>query len=262
MKNISIIKKEGIKDVSSVESVFIKHGFNISYDITDNTDLLLSLGGDGTLLRAVHMVAGKKIPILGFNFGRLGFLTSEAHKEIDKVITYLKNKKFYIEERTMLYTVGYSENKEIFSEIAMNEIVIRSSQIGRLANFEIRLDDNFVSECGADGIMVATPTGSTAYSLSAGGPIVEPEMDLHILTPICPHSLTQRPLIYNSGKVATIKLSHPDSILVSIDGQIEYKMPEHSEIKIFKSKEKAKLIRFHEEGFYNVIREKLYWGKK
>jgi NAD+ kinase len=262
MKNITIIKRDDLIDINKVENKLKEKGINIYKNLSKKTDLLLALGGDGTMLKGIQSIFDKNIPILGLNFGRLGFLTTEISNNIDEIIENIINNNYKIEERNILEITGKKDKKIIFHNIALNEVVVRSEYVYRLTELELYLDECFISKYLADGIIISTTTGSTAYSMSAGGPIVEPDIPVHLITPICPHSLRQRPLIFKNNKKAIIKALSKDNLIVSIDGQINLNIESTTNIEIKKGKDTIKIIRFPNEKFYEVLRTKLFWGNK
>jgi len=262
MKRITVVKKNNIDIPSEVEETFKKNGFLLNYKINKSTELILSLGGDGTILKSVQLIKDFNIPILGLNFGRLGFLTSDFKHDLEIVILQLKNDNYRLENRCLLNISAYNKKQLLFEEIALNEVVIRSEHIYKLTELEVSLDNILVSKYIADGVIIATPTGSTAYSLSSGGPILEPDMKAFILTPICPHSLNQRPLIFNNNKKATVKTLRKDNLFVSIDGHLNHNITHTAYINIKKAKYSIKIVRFPNENFYEILREKLSWGNK
>jgi len=262
MKHLTIIKKQGLKETDQIEEALLNRNFTISDVVSDKTDILLSLGGDGTILSSIQLIHDKDIPILGLNFGHLGFLTSELSSELDQLIDLISQEEYYLEKRNMLSVSWINNNNETQNKIALNEVVVRSLNVARITELEVLINNEFVSKYNADGVMISTPTGSTAYSLSAGGPLVEPELPVHILTPICPHSLSQRPLIFDNKKTTTINILKDDHALISLDGQSNDSISKHKSITITKSKKPIKIIRFQDETFYRLIRKKLYWGKE
>jgi NAD+ kinase len=264
MKNILIVRKKNIDSSKDkyIEEMLLKANFNIVDSLSETTDLILSLGGDGTILKSIQIAKDWAIPILGLNFGRLGFLASELSSEIETVINNLRENNFLIENRAMVDVSFKIDSKKLVTYTALNEVAVRSSIISRLTKLEVYIDDEFVSKYSADGIMISTPTGSTAYSLSAGGPLVEPNLNINILTPICPHSLNQRPLVFDNTKRTMIKPLDENKVLISLDGQSNYILEQGTIITINKSKNSANLVRFPGETFFHLLREKLAWGTK
>ena len=211
-------------------------------------DFTIVIGGDGTLLRAARFYSEWKVPVLGINLGRLGFLSQGVNDEIDDVIESIMNGDYYTEERMMLTSID---------KLALNDFVIKGCDISRTSKFYLEIDGKDVCDYVADGIIIATPTGSTAYGLSAGGPVVYPTLDAIIIVPICPHTLNARPLVVPANETITVKTSDK-SLSVSIDGFETEKCVEKITIK---SAPKKAVLAFLKEGrFYNVLRNKLHWG--
>ena len=214
-------------------------------------DYIISLGGDGTFLSATKEFLGT--PILGVNLGRLGFLTEIDKGEIQKVVFNLVNEKFQIEERFLLET-EINGNKLY----ALNDIVInRAYEKARLFDLTVSFNGKYADEYMADGVIVSTPTGSTAYCLSAGGPIVEPKLDVLIVTPVCAHSLHHRPIIVGADTLIGIS-SKENTFMLTSDGQIPLKCEGIHEVRIKKSDKKAKIVKFEDRFFFDILREKFH----
>ena len=227
---------------------------SVSYNVLDLEnmdnigDMSLVIGGDGTLLRAARYFSKYEKPVLGINMGRLGFLAQAGVAEIDSVIEAVLNKKYSVEDRQMLESGEY---------LALNDFVVKGCSSGRTSKFYLEINNKVVCDYIADGIIISTPTGSTAYGLSAGGPILYPDLDLTVIVPICPHTLNVRPLVVPSTEMITVKTS--DELLsVSIDGFVTTNYVEKIDIKT--SPYKAKLIFPENNNFYSVLRNKLHWG--
>ena len=220
-------------------------------------DLILVLGGDGTLLKVAQEAAIHGIPILGINFGHLGFL-SELEKEDLKILERMLHGKYQIEERMMLKCTVLSDS-ETKSYYGLNDIVISRGAMPRMIHFNIHVESQCVEEYIADGLILATPTGSTAYSLSAGGPIVEPNTDLMIATPICPHSLKSRSLIISGERKVKIGLdeAYNAAAFLSVDGMENINVPSSADIIIEKAEYTTKLLRVTDKNFYSILKEKL-----
>jgi len=226
-----------------------------------NVDLIISLGGDGTLLRAARLVAAEKIPVFGVNLGGLGFLTQIGADDLEKSLERLFQEKYFFDERMMLDCVVKRKDKEIKKFIALNDVVIGKGAFARIISLATYVNNDYVITYSADGLVVSTSTGSTAYSLSAGGPIVNPNINSIILTPICPHTLSARPLIISENDQVQIKLeSIKKEVMVTIDGQEGFALEPNDEVIVKKSDHKARLITFKEKNFYAILREKLKWS--
>ena len=211
-------------------------------------NLSFVIGGDGTLLRCARFYAKEKIPVLGINVGRLGFLAQAGINEINNVIEAIQEGRVYTEDRIMLLSGEY---------IALNDFVIKGCNPSRTSKFFLEINDKFVCDYIADGLIISTPTGSTAYGLSAGGPVLHPELNAIVIVPICPHTLNARPLVVPSNEFITVKTSD-DLLSVSIDGFVTTKCVEKTSIKI--APDKAKLMFLKNNNFYSVLRSKLHWG--
>ena len=217
-----------------------------------NIDLAIIIGGDGTFLKASRFYSETNIPILGFNVGRLGYLSQALPNEIDVVINKLRNKEYQIENRLMLKAGNYT---------ALNDIVIKGVNCSRTSTLDLYINDKKLCSYVADGLIVATPTGSTAYSLSAGGPIISPSVDCFLIIPICPHTLNTRPIVIPSSEKITIKTFEENQKLnISFDGQVDIVVD--NEIKIEKNENIAKLLILSQQKdkFYDILKEKLHWS--
>ena len=225
--------------------------------INNNCDLMIAIGGDGTLLSASRCFGAKGVPILGVNLGNLGFLTDIAPEELTSSLqkvfegNYVKDDRFFIAADVI---------KSKTKQIALNEAVIHSSSMAQLIEYEITIDGNFVYRQRADGIIISTPTGSTAYSLSGNGPIVHPDVKAINLLPMFPHSLNTRPLIVSSDSEISIKIGKKGKASLSLDSHTQMKLQEGDEIKLSKSKEMLTLIHPTDHDFYSACRNKLGWS--
>lgn len=224
---------------------------------TKDLDLMISLGGDGTLLGTAREIYKYGIPIIGVNIGNLGFLTEVESSEFEYAITSIKNNEYKIEERVMLDCGVYSGDKEK-KYICLNDIVLSKGTLARMAKYEIYIDDRFYSSFTADGVIISTPTGSTAYSLSAGGPIMYPTLKLMSITPICPHSLGLRTMVIDgSSKVkVAIKKKH-ESIFLTVDGQQSLELGEKDTVNVSMSTLGCKLIKLPKYDYFSILRQKI-----
>lgn len=229
-------------------------------DIWKMCDVIITLGGDGSMLASARIFGMYGIPIVGINLGKLGFLTEVAQNQIEEDLSRLKENKFKIEERMVLEAFMPQEKK---SRPALNDVVIDHGEQIRLAMFDLFSNDEFVCPYDADGIVIATPTGSTAYSLSAGGPIITPVMEAIAVSPITPHTLALRTIIFPAQNVLTIRSGSIDMTLrVALDGQIVGSLERGDEVTIKKADYKVKLIKFETKSFYEILRTKLHWGAR
>lgn len=214
-------------------------------------DFVFVIGGDGTILKAARFFAKEFTPVFGINLGRLGFLSQSKECELSESVEKILDGKYKIEDRLML-----TSNNDV---LALNDFVIKGSSASRTSRFYLSIDGKFVCDYLADGLIVSTPTGSTAYGLSAGGPILSPRLNAVVIVPICPHTLTARPLVIPSDEKITIATCDScTSFIVVADGQNSYNVS--SKIEIEKSKFSAKLALLEDDEFYSVLRNKLHWG--
>ena len=230
--------------------------------LAQESDLLLVLGGDGTLLAAAREAAPLGIPILPINLGSLGFLTSFTLGELYPALEETLAGHLFASERMMLNASLLRDGKEIESQLVLNEAVITKGALARMIEIELSIDEDFVCRYRADGLIVATPTGSTAYSLSAGGPIVHPEVESIILTPICPHTLSDRPLVVGDSCHVEMRLrGAAESVYLTLDGQKGVLMQAEDRVSLVRAKERLKLIQPHRKSYYEILRNKLKWGE-
>jgi NAD+ kinase len=226
------------------------------------SDLLLVLGGDGTLLAAAREAAPHGIPILPINLGSLGFLTSFTLEEMYPALEETLAGHLIASERVMLHAALIREGKALDDRRVLNEVVINKGALARMIEVKLSIDQDFVCRYRADGLIVATPTGSTAYSLSAGGPIVHPNVESIIVTPICPHTLSDRPLVVGDKCCVEMNLVGPaDSVYLTLDGQKGVQMQSGDRVRIFRAKERLKLIQPQRKSYYEILRSKLKWGE-
>ena len=224
-------------------------------------EAIVVLGGDGTLLSAARRVAQAEIPLFGINLGTLGFLTEGELTEMDKAMEILISGKWAVEERMMLLGEVIRGGQAVDKFYALNDIVISKGAFARLITIDTYVDQEFLFAYPADGLIISTPTGSTAYSLSAGGPIVHPEMKLMLLTPICPHTLYARPVIVSEKQKIRAVLSTPNSdVMLTIDGQYGIKLNVNDEVLVTSAPMKTRLIKLTEKNFFSILRKKLREG--
>jgi NAD+ kinase len=232
-------------------------------EMAAKVDLLIVLGGDGTLLAAARAVHGHKIPILAVNLGGLGFLTSVTLDELYPVLESVLAGTHRTSERMMLDAeiIHYSKPAEM--QCALNDAVANKAALARMLDFDVAVDGNHVGRYRADGLIVATPTGSTAYSLAAGGPIIHPALDAFVITPICPHMLTNRPLVVpDTAKVELDFIEIGDPVFLTLDGQIGFQLEPRDRVVITKSKFKVQFVSPPRLTYYEILRSKLRWGER
>lgn len=260
--------QKGIKNIKGdVRTIsLLRNSISLIND-EEKYDLKIGIGGDGTILKMIRTLQKNDGYIVGINFGTLGFL-SEFHPEnaIDQ-FEHIFEGKFHTDERMLLKVFVYRKNRKekkerIFRGYALNEIVLGHGGIARLTNFNVKVNRRFLSTYRSDGLIFATPTGSTAYSLSAGGPIIFPQLHTILLTPISPHTLTHRPILLPSDKTLHIKLdTRVESIAMTLDGQIHFTLKPTDEITIQRATRTADFIRLSEAHFSRTLRNKMGWGE-
>lgn len=226
-------------------------------------EFVIVLGGDGTMLAAARMLAEDKVPILGVNLGSLGFLTEITIDELYTALEAVIEKRAAVERRSMLHCHLVRNGGRVVHFDALNDAVVAKSAMARIIEFEIRVDEQFVASYRADGLIIATPTGSTAYSLAAGGPIVAPDVDAFVITPISPHMLTNRPLaVRDSADVKILIKSVQEDAFLTVDGQVGIPVLDGDQLTCRKSARSVPLLRFANRSFYDVLRTKLKWGQR
>jgi|LauGreDrversion4_1035100.scaffolds.fasta_scaffold03357_8 NAD+ kinase len=236
--------------------------FQSHKELDSSFDIMISIGGDGTILRAATLVRDSGIPILGINAGRLGFLAMVQKDEIAEFLQLIIEKKYTISERNLI-SLTVTPNIPEISDInfAMNEISVSRKDTTSMITIETYLNDEFLNSYWADGLIISTPTGSTGYSLSCGGPILTPNVSSLVITPIAPHNLNARPLVIPDDTVIRLKITgREEHYLVSLDSRIA-SVKNESELTIRKTPFKIKMVEIHEETFLKTLRNKLLWGE-
>lgn len=224
-------------------------------------DLAVVVGGDGTLLAAARLLGDRQIPILAINQGGLGFLTEVTMDQLYPALERLLEGHFVTERRMMMDIAVAHAGKKVAAYRALNDVVINKGTLSRIIELEVRVDGQYVSRFRSDGLIVATPTGSTAYNLSAGGPIIFPSMSAMVVTPICSHTLTNRPIVLPPGVKIEITLrSSQDEVYVTVDGQVGLKLEMDDHLVIEKSDVAVKLVAPTDKNYFDVLRGKLKWG--
>lgn len=285
MKKIALVckpaKKELEKLVPELAAWLEKRGYEIiadpdaakfapKYKPVDRTELashkpemVIVLGGDGTLLAAARAVAKDNIPILAVNLGSLGFLTEVPVAELYATFEAVEKKKTTRESRSTLQCCVMRKNECVAEYMALNDVVLTKGSIARMTEVDVSVDGQFVVNLKADGVIVSTPTGSTAYSLAAGGPILEPSVEALVITPVSPHSLTQRPLVVpDSAEITLTVQGTPDEVFLTVDGQQGMPVLEGDRVVCKKSAHQVHLLRLPGRTFFEVLRTKLKWGER
>ncbi len=234
---------------------------NLSTELTQNILCMFVLGGDGTFLSAVRWMQKKQVPIIGVKFGEVGFLSETTEQNLYAVAGLILEKGFVTQPKMRLEVKVIRNKRTFFEESVLNDIVINKSALARLAQIETYVDSRFVTEYRADGLIIATPTGSTAYSLAAGGPIIYPSLNGILITPICPFTLTNRPLILPEGVEVIVKLADNSSdIMLTFDGQIGVKIDKRDKVIIKKSEHPVNMITLPDQDYFDVLKAKLRWS--
>ncbi|MDX9746344.1 MAG: NAD(+)/NADH kinase [Syntrophales bacterium] len=225
-------------------------------------DLIIAFGGDGTILRLAHFIRGIEIPIVGLNMGGFGYLTEVNLSEMFCSLERILSGNFEMEKRMMLDVAIKGQDAEIEEQAVLNDVVIGRGHLSRMVELEVFVNDAFLTTFKADGIIVSTPTGSTAYSLSAGGPIVYPKMACMVISPLCPHTLTNRPIILPADVVVTAKLiTREPGAMVTLDGQISYDLKTGDTVTVCRSPYVTNLISSPLRDYWEILRSKLGWGR-
>jgi NAD+ kinase len=231
-------------------------------ELPGQVDLLLVLGGDGTLLSMARLVGDLGVPILGVNLGGLGFLTALTVEELFPALDALLADGLVIEERMMLAARVFRQGERLGEYVALNDVVITKSAMSRIINLEVAVEGAFATGYRADGLIVSTPTGSTAYCLSAGGPIVFPTMDAIVLTPICSHTLTNRPIVVPGTLPIEVKLLSDQDVMLTLDGQVGLALKQSDVVQITPAAARIRLLWPPQKHFFSVLRTKLKWGER
>ena len=246
------IFKKGVFDIDIINS---KNDFN-------KMDFMLALGGDGTFLSLVRAIQNRKVPMLGIHLGDLGFLAKVTLKDLFHRLDQVARDDYFVEDRALIKAKIRKENN-IIEHVSLNDFVFANGESFRMLNTSVRVDGHFVGNYEADGLIISTPTGSTAYSLSAGGPIVTPRVDSMIITPTSAHSLTSRPLVVPGLSNITVSFSgSADSIRFVADGQVHEILNPKSQVEVVKSGYTVSLIDFKDTDYFKTLRAKMGWGKR
>ena len=230
--------------------------------IPSKADVIIVFGGDGTLLGVARLVGNRGIPILGVNLGTLGFITEIAKEDFHKgILDQIFSKNCLSEDRIMMYADIYRKGKRIVHNTALNDVVINKSALARMIELDMHVNKKYVTTFRADGLIVSTPTGSTAHSLSAGGPILYPTLESFVMTPICPHTLTNRPIVLPDNFKLEIILKSGRDAYITLDGQVGFPLKVGDKIKVRKAPFKTRFLLLHDRDYFKVLRTKLKWGE-
>lgn len=232
-------------------------------DLPIGADLLIVLGGDGTLLSAARLSANPGVPILAVNLGGMGFLTTVSQSDMYSDLEEIFAGRHRVSERVMLETEIVRGGVTVRRQIALNDAVLNKAALARIMDLELRVDGEYVTTYKADGLIFSTPTGSTAYSLSAGGPLVYPTVEAFVVAPICPHTLTHRPLVVPDSAIIEVNFkSEDEAVFLTLDGQVGVELETADCVRMRKSAKKLLLVRPSRKTYYEILRSKLKWGER
>lgn len=231
-------------------------------ELPAQVDLVVVLGGDGTLLSMARAVGDLGVPLLGVNLGGLGFLTATTLEEMLPALEALLAGRMAADERMMLTTRLVRNGQRLCEYAALNDVVITKAAMSRIIDLAVSVEGQHATEYRADGLIISTPTGSTAYSLSAGGPILFPTMDAIVLTPICSHTLTNRPIVLPGTHRVEVTLLADQEVMVTVDGQVGVNLKQGDTVEVVKAAARIRLVRFPQKDFFSVLRTKLKWGAR
>ena len=240
----------------------IPNNYNIMEfsQLADKCDVLFAIGGDGTILSTVRRLGQKMKPIMGIHIGGLGFLSQCTDNNLEESINYILNEDYAVSRRILLEVHIKSDDNSDQVFWALNDIVVDHGPSARILKAEVHVSNHYLNTYEGDGIIISTPTGSTAYSLSAGGPIIYPSMDSVTVTPICPHSLSARPIVLQSQDTITVNFPEPyDGIALAIDGQIRISIDHQTQIQISQAQHFAQLVNLPSNGYFKTLRAKMGW---
>ena len=240
----------------------IPNNYNIMEfsQLADKCDVLFAIGGDGTILSTVRRLGQKMKPIMGIHIGGLGFLSQCTDNNLEESIDYILNEDYAVSRRMLLEVHIKSDDNSDQVFWALNDIVVDHGPSARILKAEVHVSNHYLNTYEGDGIIISTPTGSTAYSLSAGGPIIYPSMDSVTVTPICPHSLSARPIVLQSQDIITVDFPEPyDGIVLAIDGQIRISIDHQTQIQISQAQHFAQLVNLPINGYFKTLRTKMGW---
>ena len=283
MKKIGIISKAGRTEPAEILKDFLpwlnNRGLEVFLDtetasllkmkgsprseMPSLVDMIVVLGGDGTMLNVARLVCERGVPILGVNLGGLGFITEVQKEEVCNAMDKTLSGEYSIEDRMMLTAHIHRHGEKIAEYTVLNDVVINKGALARIIDLETYINKAYVTIFKADGLIVSTPTGSTAYSLSAGGPVLYPTLDCIILTPICPHTLTNRPTVLPDDALIEIMLkSVSEDVFLTLDGQVGFSLRKDDVVEIKRSPFKTRLIIPFERDYFQILRTKLKWGER
>jgi NAD+ kinase len=232
-------------------------------EIARRAELILVLGGDGTLIHAARTVRGRSVPILGVNLGSLGFLTEVPKSDVFARLAEVLAGRARLHTRMKLACRLHRAGKVIVEDEVLNDVVVNKGALARIADHEVSLDGQFMTTFKSDGVIIATPTGSTAYALAAGGPILHPALECAVVAPICPHALTQRPFVVPGEQVVHVTLRSPVAdVYLTLDGQTGHALQQGDRLEVFRSPNRTVLVSNPNIDYFGILRQKLHWGER
>lgn len=231
-------------------------------DISQEADLLVVLGGDGTLLHAARLCREREVPLLGVNMGTLGFMTDVLKEHVFEALEQVLTGEYRSERRTRLAVRVLRGDEVLLEDLVLNDVVISKNALARIANIDARVDGARLTTFNADGVIVATPTGSSAYSLAAGGPLVHPAVQAMLVVPICPHTLSQRPIVVPDDEVVELVLGSDSEMFVTLDGQSGMDLAQGDRVVVRRAAVGVRLVRYDTASHYALLRAKLRWGER
>lgn len=282
MKNIALVAKRGKEEAVDLarqmarryadlafqaeRHLAIATGWPVPEDdaaMVARADLVIVLGGDGTMLHAARLLRGSRAPLLGVNLGSLGFTTEVAPEELFQRLDDVFAGRYRVDERMKLSCKLLRDGAVMLEEELVNDVVLSKGALARIADHEMLIDGEYVTTYKADGVIISTPTGSTAYSLSAGGPIVHPSMECVVVSPICSHALTQRSLVVSADRTISVALKGGvEDVFITIDGQVGQLLQAGDRVEVRRSASRLPLIRNPAMSYWQVLRQKLHWGER
>lgn len=229
---------------------------------SSQSDLIVVLGGDGTMISTARLIGDAEVLVLGVNYGSLGYLTDFRIEEMYAALEAIFRGEYEIDRRVMIHAEHWRDGEQLETGRVLNDVVINKAALARIIEIEVSLNGLFVNSFRSDGLIISTPTGSTAYNLSAGGPIVYPSMNAIVLTPICPFTLTNRPIVIPDDALIELKLENEnEGVALTLDGQIGYPMKAQDRVRIRKSRTTFNLVQPPNRNYFDVLRNKLKWGR-
>lgn len=251
------LKKYGFEVFTDFKNSHTRYMKNAN-EIFKNSDIAIVLGGDGTILAAARQCAKLGVPVLGLNFGHLGYLAEQKENK-NEIIKAVCEKKYFTEDRMMLNVRVVRDNETVFETDALNDAVITKGSLSKIVHLILDIDKNYASDFYADGVIIATPTGSTAYSLSAGGPVAEPKLNIMMITPVCAHSTKIRPMVISDRQSVSVKVDiyHNEDVVLMCDGRDGFDLCDGDEVVVTKSELTTKLIRLRERNFFDILNRKM-----